>query len=476
MATTAVPTSAPTRTAAGLGWLSLLVLLAGTFVTTLDFFIVNVAIPSLSADLRAGPTAIQFTVAGYGLALAAGLITGGRLGDLYGRRRLLMVGLAGFTAASLVCGLAPTVGVLIAARVAQGVAAALLMPQVLAILNAEFTGARRSRAFGAYGLAIGLGAVFGQLIGGVLIHLDLAGAGWRSIFLINVPIGLAAVLLAPRLLRESRSPVAARPDLVGTALVTVGLVAVVLPLVEGQDLGWPGWLFGCLAAAVPLLAGFAVHQRRRAAGGRAPLVTPSLFAARSYSVGVVLAFVFQLTMASFFLVLALYLQEGRGLGALGAGLIFVPMGLGYFVATMLSGRVAARLGRYTITLGAAIVAVGYGLLAETATGWSHASVETLIPALVVAGAGMGFAIPPLPAIALSKVAPANVAAGSGVLTAAQQAGGAVGVALVGVVFYRVLGAQPTPDSYPPAFAVALTLLAAVDLLVALGALLLPRRG
>ena len=476
MTTTVAPAHVPTRSGTGFGWLRLLVLLAGTFITTLDFFIVNVAIPSLQQDLRAGPTAIQFTVAGYGLALAAALVTGGRLGDLYGRRRLLLVGLAAFTLASAACGLAPSVPVLIVARIAQGLAAALLMPQVLAILNAEYTGARRSRAFGAYGLALGLGAVFGQLIGGVLIHLDLAGAGWRSIFLINVPIGALALALIPRLVPESRSPVAARPDLAGTVLATLGLVAVVLPLVEGPNLGWPAWVFGCLAASVPLLVGFAVHQRRRAGRGRAPLVAPALFRQRSYSVGVALCFVFQLTVASFFLVLALYLQDGRGLGALTAGLIFVPMGVGYFVATLLSGRVAARLGRYAITLGTAILALGYVLLAVTALGAATAPAEALIPALVVAGVGMGIAIPPLPATSLSTVPAGDQAAGSGVLAACQQAGGAVGVALVGVVFYRVLGAHPTATDFGHAFAAALVLVALVDVVVALGTLLLPRRS
>lgn len=202
------------RRDAGPSWSALLVLLAGVFISLLDFFIVNVALPDTQRDLHAGASAVQFIVAGYGLALAAGLITAGRLGDLYGRRRMYMLGLGLFTVASAACGLAPSAGFLVFARVVQGAAAALLMPQILGIINTIYTGAQRAKAFTAYGMTIGFGAVFGQLIGGVLIKMDLAGLGWRSIFLINVPIGIVAVALAPRLVPESRSAGGARIDLV----------------------------------------------------------------------------------------------------------------------------------------------------------------------------------------------------------------------------------------------------------------------
>lgn len=240
---------------------------------------------------------------------------------------------------------------LVAGRVVQGVAAALLMPQVLAIINTVYTGARRARAFSAYGVAVGLGAVFGQLIGGLLIRADIAGLGWRSIFLINVPLGAVAVAACRRLVPESRSATGARLDLVGTVLVGLGLVAVVYPLVAGESAGW------CLVA-VALLAAFAGHQRRLAARGGAPLVSPGLFAARSYTVGVLVSLAFQLTMASFFLVLALYLQDGRGLSALASGLIFVPLGAAYLVTSMRSGRLAARGGRRTLTVGTLVLATG----------------------------------------------------------------------------------------------------------------------
>jgi EmrB/QacA subfamily drug resistance transporter len=458
-------TSSDLRREAGPSWGALAVLLAGVFISLLDFFIVNVALPDTQRDLHAGPSAIQFIVAGYGLALAAGLITAGRLGDIYGRRRMYALGLGLFTVASAACGLAPSAGFLILARVAQGAAAALLMPQILAIINTVYTGTRRAKAFTAYGMTIGFGAVFGQLIGGVLIKLDVAGLGWRSIFLINVPIGVAAVALAPRLVPESRAAGGARLDLVGTVLVSLGLVAIVLPLVEGQQQGWPSWTFGCLAAAVPLLGAFVLYQRRLATRDGSPLINLALFRSRAFSAGVATNLVYQMMMASFFLMLALYLQEGRGLSALESGLIFLPLGLGYFVSSAKSGAVAARLGRQVVTLGSLVVSAGYLLLAvavHDGTGW-------LIPGLVISGVGMGFVIAPMPAIILAGVRPENAAAASGVLSTAQQAGNAIGVAVIGVVFYKALG-----GGYPHAFGLALEVMAALGLVVTALVQLLPR--
>ena len=460
-------TRSEVRPAASLSRGALPVLLAGVFISLLDFFIVNVALPDIQRDLNAGPSAVQFVVAGYGLALAAGLITAGRLGDLYGRRRMYVVGLALFTVASAACGMAPTAGFLVGARVVQGAAAAMAMPQILGIINSAYTGADRTRAFAGYAMAIGFGAVFGQLIGGVLIKIDVAGLGWRSIFLINVPIGLAAVILAPRVVPESKAPVAARIDLVGTVLVSLGLVAIVLPLVEGQQQGWPAWTWGCLAASVPLLGAFAFYQRRLAARNGSPLINLALFRERAFSAGVLISMVYQMMMASFFLVLALYLQEGRGLSALQSGLIFLPLGLGYFVASARSVKIAARLGRQVVALGALLVSAGYLLLAaglHDGTGW-------LLPGLVISGVGMGFAIVPLPSIVLARVKPDHAAAASGVLSTAQQAGNAIGVAVIGAIFYRALG-----GGYPHAFGLGLEAMAALGLVVAGLVQLLPRKA
>ncbi|WP_186382641.1 MFS transporter [Amycolatopsis rhizosphaerae] len=453
-------------------WGALGVLLAGIFITTLDFFIVNVAIPSVQLGLHAGPAAVQFVVAGFGLAYAAGLITGGRLGDLHGRRRMFRVGLGVFTVASAACGLAPTPGVLIAARVLQGLGAALLSPQVLAILNVVYTGRHRTAAFNAFGLAMGFGGVFGQLIGGVLIQADIAGLGWRSIFLINVPIGVLAMALAGRLVPESGASGGARLDLTGTVLVSLGLVAIVLPLVQGQQQGWPLWTWLCLAAAVPLLAGFVLHQRRTGDRGGSPLVDLAMFRQRAFSAGVAIGLVYALTTASFFLVLALYLQQGHGLSALGSGLVFLPLGLGYFVSSSKAGQVAARLGRQVLAAGGLIVAVGYLILAVTAEEiGATGAVAWLVPGLLIAGAGMGLVMAPLPATVLAGVRQEHAAAASGVLNAAQQAGGAIGVALVGVVFYRTLGSL---GGLAGAFSISELVLAGIGVAVACLVQLLPK--
>jgi EmrB/QacA subfamily drug resistance transporter len=443
---------------------TLLVLLTGTFITTLDFFIVNVAIPGLQRDLRAGPATIQFVVAGFGLALAAGLITGGRLGDLYGRRRMFTLGLGLFTLASLACGVAPGAGFLVGARVAQGIAAALLTPQVLGIIGTVYTGAHRARAFNAYGMAMGLGGVFGQLIGGLLIRADIAGLGWRAVFLINVPVGAVAVPAALRVVPEARAA-KARLDLPGVLLVTTGLVLIVLPLVEGREQGWPLWTWLCLGAAPLVLAAFAGYQRR--AGERA-LIHPGLFRHRAFGVGAVIALVGQLAVASFFLILAVYLQEGRGLSPLASGLVFLALGAGYFVSSSRAAQVAARLGRQVLALGALTLALGYGLLALAA----GAGVGRLIPGLVLAGCGMGLVMGPLPATALAGTEPRHAASAAGVISTALQSGGAIGVAVVGAVFYDVLGA----GRFTAAFTAGLATAAGCCLAAAALVQLLPRVG
>jgi EmrB/QacA subfamily drug resistance transporter len=388
----------------------------------LDFFIVNVALPSMQRQLHASQAAIQFVVAGFGLTFAVGLISGGRLGDIYGRRRVFAAGLAAFTLASAACGLAPTATFLVAARVVQGGAAALMTPQVLATLGTAYTGDRRARAFAAYGLTMGLAGVLGQLIGGGLIALNIAGAGWRSIFLINVPVGVAALLLVRRLVPESRGERAAL-DLAGTALVTAGLAAIILPLVEGRQQGWPAWTWLTLASAPVLIAGFVVHQRARGARGRAPLVRLAVFRDRTFAVGTLTAVTFGCVPASFFFVLALYLQDGRHLSPLSSGIVFTGVGAGYFAAMLLAERVAARLGRYILTVGAGFLTVACLLLAASS---GAATSAALLPGLALAGFGIGLVLVPLTAIALANLTAAHAGAASGVLATALQVGGALG--------------------------------------------------
>ena len=470
------------------GWGPLLVVLAGTFMALLDFFIVNVALPSIQSGLHASRAAVQLIIAGYGLTFATGMITGGRLGDLYGRRRMFMTGLALFTLTSAACGLAPSAGLLIGARVLQGAAGALMTPQVLAIIGIVYAGPRRDRAFAAYGLAMGFAGVLGQLLGGAIITASVGGSGWRGIFLINVPVGLTALVLARRVIPEfaghgvhgstghgstGRSS-AGRLDLAGTALATAGLAAVVAPLIEGQQYGWPAWTWASLAAAPVLLGGFVVHQRHRAVSGRSPLVDPGLFASRGFSVGSLAALAFGLVPASFFFVLALFLQDGLGLSPLLSGEVFAAVGAGYFAAMMLATGLARRLGRQVLALGAAVVAAGALLLAaaDGGTSWAPSSWVPLLPGLAVTGFGIGLVLVPLSATVLAGTDPRHAGAAAGVLATAQQVGGAVGVALVGVVFYRSLGA----GAFGHAMTVALIVLAGLTVATAALVQLLPRRA
>ena len=473
MTVTAVRQQVPAPPAGRLRWGTLLVVLAGVFMTTLDFFIVNVAIPSVQRDLGAGAGAIEWTVAGFSLAIASGVITAGRLGDRFGRRRLYGIGLALFTLASLACGVAPTAGSLVAGRIAQGLSAALMAPQALAILGTAFAGHARARAFSAYGLSMGLAAVFGQLIGGVLIRADVLGLGWRSCFLINVPVGVVALAALRGTVPPSAGSGRARLDLAGMVLVTAALVATVLPLISGQSAGWPLWTVLSFVGAALLFGVFIGYQRRLGRRGGAPLIELDLFRERAFSAGLVAQLVFWMGQGSFFLVFALYLQQGHRLDALNSGLVFAAIGGGYLVTSTLSHRFAARLGRQAVALGTLVMAAGLVLLSETVR---HIGVTgpvvDLTPALAVDGAGMGVALAPLVSIVLARVRPEHAGAASGVLSTAMQVGGALGVAVVGLVFYRFLG--PTLD-YAHAFRAAIEVLVAVALAVAASVQVLPRR-
>lgn len=298
-------TVAPGATRSAGGWLVLPVLMAGTFLIVLDFFVVNVTIPAMQSGLRASTSAIEWVVAGYGLTFAVFLISAGRLGDGVGRRRAFSIGLALFVLASATCGLAPNAPVLVGARLAQGVGAALISANVLSIVGVLYAGPRRARAITVYGMVMGVAAAGGQLIGGLLIHADVAGGGWRSVFLINVPVGLAALALAPRLVPESRAEHARRIDAVGMVLVILGLAALVLPLVEGLQQGWPAWTWVSLGAAAILLCALGAHQRWLAGRGGAPLLDPALLRIGSLRAGLVTQLSYWCGQAALFLVLAL---------------------------------------------------------------------------------------------------------------------------------------------------------------------------
>jgi EmrB/QacA subfamily drug resistance transporter len=451
-------------------WLPLPVVLAGTFMVVLDFFIVNVALPSMQSDLRASNTALEWVVAGYACTSAIFVITAGRLGDRFGRRRVFALGLALFTLASAGCGAAATPFELILARLLQGVAAALLTPNVLSIIGVLYAGADRLRALSIYGTAMGLAAVGGQLIGGGLIALNPGGLAWRTCFLINIPIGTAALLLAPRVIPESRQPDAPRLDKTGTALATIALTAVVLPLLEGRQHGWPAWTWISLGAAPIVLASFVAHQRRLARRGGSPLLDIALFSERSFSGGLLTQLCFWAGQASFFVVLALYLQSGRGLHPLPAGLVFTILAAAYVVASMRAPALSARYGRGVIVTGALVLASGHGLLlAAVADIGVAGALGALVPGLILVGAGMGLVLAPLASTILHTLEPERAGAASGMLTTMQNVGNAIGVAVTGVIFFGALH-----SGYATAFEFALGELAVLLVGVAALSRLLPR--
>jgi len=464
--------------------LELPVLLAGIFMIVLDFFIVNVAIPSMQADVGASEATVQWMVAGFGLALGCGQITGGRLGDRYGRRRLFTLGMALFTVASAICGLADTSETLLVGRVAQGLAAALMSPQILSIITVGRVGASRGRAVAAYGTTMGMAAACGQLIGGALTQADVAGLGWRACFLINLPIGLVVVALAPRAIRESR--LEERPgttrggggglDLAGATLVTAALLAAVLPLVQGREAGWPLWTWLCLAGAGLLFADFILHQRWMARRGRMPLVDLGLFRERALTVGLFASLVFFSGVASLFLILALYLQNGLGLDALRAGLVFTQLAAGYLVTSFGGGPLVRRFGRVALAAGALEMAGGLGLLALVVHHvGTTGPVGLLTPPLLVIGAGMGMVMAPLIGVVLAGVTPRSAGTASGLLATAQQVGNALGVAVVGVIFFGALGdaAGDGAAAYPHALVISIGYLAATSVVSATLLMFLP---
>ncbi|NMO50675.1 MFS transporter [Actinoplanes sp. TBRC 11911] len=438
----------------------------------LDIFIVNVALPSISGDLGAGPSELEWIVAGYALPYGVALVTGARLGDLFGRRALFLWGIGGFTLASAACGFAPSPGVLIAARVVQGLAAAAASPQVIASLTAAYSGRARARVVDAYAFTLGIAAVLGQLIGGVLLRLDIAHSGWRACFLVNIPVGIAVILAGRRyFVKVPTHP--ARFDPAGTGLLGAGLLLLVLPLVEGHAQGWPVWIWVCLAASAVVLTVFAGYERRFASRGGAPLVNMALFGERAFSAGMGLQLVFWMGQGAFFFVLALYCQDGLRLAPVKAGLVFLPMGLGYMITSMTARHIAARFGRQVLAAGALLMVIAEVGLILLESHVSPAQPWLLDVPLFVDGLGMGLVVGPLASTIMAGVEPKHIGAASGVFNAGLQVATAAGVALGGIVFYSKVSGNPAGDRN--AFVDVLPYLIGVGVVAALLAQLLPQR-
>ena len=461
-------------------WLGLVLVLTAAFLTSFDFFVVNVALPAIRLDLGARPAELQFVIAGYGLAFAVLLVTGGRMGDLYGRRRLFVWGMAGFTAASALCGLAQTPGQLIAARVLQGLTAAVMNPQVLAIIRVTFPENERARAIGWFSVTLGAASIAAQLIGGALIEWNPGGLTWRPIFLVNVPIGIVAAIAARLILQESSAAGRHSLDPGGILLGTAALLLLSVPLVEGREAGWPTWSLLCIALSLPVMAAFVAYEWALQARGRVPLVNLRLFRDRAFSLGLVMAVTFFGGLASFFLSITLFLQQGFGLGPLATGLTFVAFGVGFVTGSRLSSAVARRIGPRVINLGTALMVLGLAsivLLARAAHG-APLDGRLLAAILVVYGLGQGLALPSLVAtvVGSSRIPAADAGSASGVFSTVQQIAFALGVAVIGGVFFGVLGEGTTHADYDAALSAALScnigLLSATFAL----ALWLPRAG
>lgn len=423
-------------------WLALAVLLLAVVMDLIDITIVNIALPSIRDDLGASNAALEWTIAGYAVAFALGLITAGRLGDVFGRRLMFVTGVSGFTAASVLCGLAWSPEALVAARIAQGVFAALMVPQVLSMINVGFPPEERPKAYGLYGAFAGIATVSGPLIGGLLVQGDLFELGWRPIFLINLPVGLMTLVAATMLVRESREEHPARIDLTGVGLLTGGLLLLLYPLVQGHESGWPAWTYASMAASVPVLAVFALQQAHRARRGGSPLVPLELFRRRAFTGGVLAALTFFSGVAGFFLVMTLTLQAGLGFSALHTALTFLPWSLGIAVAAGASIQLAPRLGRRLTVAGALAMATGMGgVLVAVEQAGTDLSWWSLAPGLAVCGLAMGMVAPTLVDVVLAGVRNRDAGAASGVLNTALQLGGAAGVALIGVIFFGLLSAE-----------------------------------
>lgn len=454
----------PAPTAYRWRWPALAALLLGEAMNLLDATIVQVAAPAIHSDLGGSVSDIQWFTTAYTLPFAVLLITGGRLGDIAGRKRLFVIGVTGFMLASAACAVAPSVGLLIAFRVLQGGAAAVIIPQTIGLIKAMFTGPEVAKALGSIGPVMGLAAVCGPVLGGVLTHADLFGSSWRAAFLVNVPLSLVVLALSPRLL-ENRAPQRPTLDLTGTLLAMAGIGLVVHPLIGADLAALSRWSWGAVAAGLCLMTAFAVHQRRVAVAGRNPLVEPSLFAHRGFPAALVTSTCFFAVTNGLLTVVVLQLQLGAGFGALQAGLTLAPWSVGLAIASWIAGaHLVGRYGRRVMSLGLAVLsagalsAVAVYREADTAPG----SYPTpLLFALGVVGVGVGLFTPAFFTIALKPLRPQEIGSAAGLLNAVQQLGATLGVAVLGSVY---LGNADAGDAAAGLRAVQLAVWGAVGLL------------
>jgi MFS family permease len=449
-------------------WFMFVILLVGAFLPPLDFFIVNVALPSIQGDLGTGSSAQQLVISSYATLYAVTLITGGRLGDLYGRGRMFFLGLVGFAAASLLCGLATSPWMLIAGRALQGITAAVMAPQALASVQAIFPESEKPLALSIYGAVFGLASVIGQALGGILISLNVMGMGWRAIFLVNLPIALLVVVFGIPVFKETRAAHASKLDLCGTALSMLTLGALIVPLIEGREAGWPLWAWLSLAAAPVLAWLFWQYERRLHRAGGTPLLNPAALKAPGLGRALMVALCFY-AIGVFFLLFSIYLQGALHATALHAGLVFLPFGAGFLLGPLSTGQFKRLFGVYVNPVGMALEVIGFLALAwlVTATPTDAApSASLLAVILFVIGFGQGLALPTLMRMVTGRVAPAYSGMIAGITSASLQISTSLSVAVIGGVFYSLLGTHSDASAITHAFNVSILCIAAF---LALGA-------
>lgn len=433
---------------AGLNSAGLLTLLLGAALNTIDFFVVNVALPTIETDLHASAATLEMVVAGYGISYAVLLVLGGRLGDAFGRRRLFRLGLLAFTVTSLVCGIAPNATTLVLVRIAQGAAAAVAIPQVLSIIQASTSGEGRARAMSLYSANAGLSMVVGQVLGGLLVAADVGGLGWRTIFLVNVPLGVAGLLLSRRTVPESKAANPLGIDRWGTVLLGTALLCLLVPLTEGSALGWPAWTFVLLGLALVLAAALVAAERRLERAGGVPLLPPSVLRVSSMRRGLLVAVPFFVGFGAFMFVCAVTLQEGLRIGPLGAGLALAPLAAGFFGSSLVNARLVSRFGNKVVTAGLAIQFAGLLVLLGTVLAdWPQVTVLDFAPGTLVCGIGQGMAMTTVVRLVLSQVPADRAGVGSGVFTTTQQASLALGVAVLGSLFAGLSETMGTRDAF-----------------------------
>ncbi|MEO8757626.1 MAG: DHA2 family efflux MFS transporter permease subunit [Devosia sp.] len=421
-------------------WLALAVLLIASFMNLIDVTIVNVAIPSMQQNLGADPSQIEWVIAAYVLAFALGLLPFGRLGDIVGRTRMFLIGVTAFTVASAACGLAPSIEWLIAARVLQGLAGAIMTPQVLAIATVTFPPEERGQSFSLFGLSAGLAAVAGPIVGGLLIQANLGGLDWRPIFLVNVPVGILAVVLGWFIIPRPPGHPGLKNDFVGIGLFGASMVALVYPLIEGRTYGWPAWTWGMIAASAVGIALFVLWERRQARLDRPQLLNFSLISNSNFLLGALITTIFASGIPGFFMVISIMLQVGFGFTPIESGLINTPFSVGVLLISLIAGRFGSAYLRTRVAISGGLLITGIlwlhfiiAGLGDTVDHWSF-----LAP-MLIAGLGLGLGFSALFQTVLAGIPPRDAGSGSGALQAFQQVGGAVGVALVGEIFFSNLG-------------------------------------